>query len=160
MIERLKELLRERSFRLQVAAGLILMSISLPLTMWVFDTEQPVVFDGQSSFIIPNIANSGDQMLVMWALTKPPRKGCTGEVRRMLIDPETKVLIAAYDVEKSGGTYAQGYLRKTFKLPTDMPRKGWIAYKSDLCYACNPLQEVFTAARICYSTPELLFKVL
>jgi hypothetical protein len=154
-----KELWTERSFRLQVVGGFLLMAMTMPLAMWAFDTEEPLKFDAEKSLIIPAEAHGGDQMLVMWALKQPPRKGCTGEVRRKLVDPTTKVLIAAYDIEKSGGVFQGGYLKKTFMLPTAAP-KGWIAYKSDLCYACNPLQQLISAARICYSTPDLLFKVL
>lgn len=156
-----KELLKEPMFRRQLFAGLVLMAMAAPITAWLFDNEHPVEFDGEKSLVIPNEASGGEQMLVLWKLKRPPRKGCEGDVRRILVDPSTKTIITAYDRERStaGETFSDGYLRKTFTLPKAMPR-GWTIYKSDLCYTCNPLQRLFAAQRICYSTPELYFKVL
>lgn len=155
-----RSLWASRPFRMQFFVGLALMVLVAVGSSWAFDTRHPLEFDGENSFIVPTVAMGGDQMLVVWAFKNPPRKGCVGEVRRSLIDPDTKVVIASYDREPAaaGDGFSGDTLKKTFALPKIIP-KGWTAYKADLCYACNPLQRLITAARICYSTPELLFRV-
>lgn len=157
----IRELWATKTFRIQVIAGIVLMLVAIPVAAMVFDTQEPVRFDVSGSGLLPIEVESGEQMIVMWKLTQPPRLGCTGDIRRILFDPRTRVQLAAYDREsvRTGESYSSdGYMRKTFLLPKVLPT-GWVGYRSDLCYACNPLQKLISAARICYSTPELFFKV-
>jgi hypothetical protein len=152
------ELWAVRGFRLNIIGGIILMLIGSPIVYMAFDRVHPYEFLAEGSAILPPEAEGGDQVTVYWKVKY--NRTCTGSVRRVLFDPTTKVE-TQYSLENAAipsNSLREGYLRKTFLLPRDLA-PGWWGYRSDLCYICNPLQDFVTAARVCYSTPDLFFKV-
>jgi hypothetical protein len=154
------DLMSSRAFRMQLFSGIALMLIAFPIGYFASDRKPPLVFDASESSIIPPSAQGGEQITVLWRVTEL-RRTCPGTVRRVLFDPDRGVQLAIYDTESSAnlGAVQDGFLHKTFMLPKVI-QKGEIGYRADLCYACNPLQRLIPALRICYSTPDLKFKIL
>jgi hypothetical protein len=148
-------LLHSRVFQALLAFMLMLAGVGGALTYMAFDNEPPYDFVGQESFVVPPEAYGGDQITVKWKVKF--HRTCTGTMRRVLFDPNTNVVLAIYDTEPVAGSYAleAGYLNKTFRLPLVI-QKGWVGYRAEVHYKCNPLQRFFP---LNVTTPDLLFKI-
>jgi hypothetical protein len=160
LVELLEMLRVSRGFRVWTSIVFSLAVILSFIAFWAVDNTHPNLYDEERSYISPPIVSPGDQVRVVWALKTKPWRHCEGTIRRVLSDPETKAVLASYDVDKAAppDLYASGWLIKSFAIPKTMP-KGRTAYRADACYACNPLQRLFISMRICYSTPTLYFTV-
>ena len=79
-----------------------------------------------------------------------------GIAQRVLFDPKTKIILANYDPTPAATSESvrDGYLNRTFALPRALP-SGQIAYRADVCYGCNLLQQFVRP--LCVPTPNLIF---
>ncbi|HEX2558401.1 MAG TPA: hypothetical protein VHK86_08790, partial [Nitrososphaera sp.] len=121
------------------------------------DNQPPYEYDAENSFIIPSVADDGDQIRVMWKITKVNRI-CPGSNRRVLFDPKTGAHIATYDPTPAAfsDSLRDGYLNRAFQLPRQLP-SGPIGYRATVCYECNPFQKFLKP--LCVTTPDLFFTI-
>lgn len=125
--------------------------------MW-FDTTPPYVFDVSQSYIVPNRAEEGMQIRVVWKVKKLNRF-CPGTNTRVLFDPVTKARIAIYDPVAVASPYElddNTELIRTFLLPRQM-ETGKVGYRASQAYNCNWLQHFFPLIVV---TPDLFFEVI
>ena len=143
--------------KLCLTLSLIASSILGWLAFMAADNLPPYEYDAENSFIIPSIADDGDQIRVMLKIKKVNRI-CPGSNRRVLFDPVTKVHIATYDPTPAAisNSIIDGYLNRTFLLPKSLP-SGPIGYRATVCYECNLLQKFFKP--LCVITPDLFFAI-
>lgn len=145
-------------FKLATCIGILLGCLFGWIAFMASDNLPPYVYDVERSKIIPDPALPGDQVIVMWKI-KEINRTCPGVVRRMLFDPETRVMIATYDPSPS--SLAEGakdqYLNISFALPKRMP-VGKIGYRAQVWYHCNLYQEYIRPLVI--NTPELFFEIM
>lgn len=156
----IRELWAFKSFRLRIFMTILPTLLAIIVGYFAMDRERPYIFHKEGSAIIPPSGHGGDQITVVWKVTF--NRQCSGLVERQLVDPDTGVIIGAYDPSPAaynGVDVGGNYLRKTFALPKVL-QKGWIGYQADLTYTCNWVQALFPGAfAIRYKTPRLLFKV-
>lgn len=148
-----------RELRWQMVFGAIMAGLFGWIAYMAADTTPPYEFDAANSYIVPSTAHDGDQITVKWKLSKINRV-CLGSNRRVLFDPKTRVILAAYDPTPAAisESIVDGYLNRTFLLPRGALPEGQIGYRANVCYECNPLQRYFKP--LCISTPELFFRVI
>jgi len=156
----LQELWSFRSFRARIFMAILPTAFAIGFGYLAMDNVHPYDFHQEESSIIPPSGHGGDVITVVWKVTH--RRTCPGTVERQLVDPDTGVIIGAYDPSPAalnGEPVGQSYLRKTFALPKVL-QKGWIGYAAKLVYTCNWLQSAFPDTfGIKYTTPTLYFKV-
>ena len=121
------------------------------------DNQPPYEYDAANSYIVPLVANDGDQILVRWKIKV--NRICPGSGRRMLFDKKTGVILASYDPTPAAisDSIKDGYLNRTFLLPRGGLPQGEIGYRSTVCYECNPFQKFIKP--LCVTTPDLTFSV-
>lgn len=137
----------------------ILISLLLgTLAYMMADNQPPYTYDLEKSYIVPARAKDGDQIAVRWRL-KNINRICPGSNRRMLFDPQTKVILAAYDPTPAAvaDSIKDGYLNRTFMLPKSM-QSGRIGYRANVCYECNLYQKYVKP--LCVMTPDLFFEIV
>jgi hypothetical protein len=141
----------------RIGFAIVIAFLTGSVVFMAFDTTPPYEYDESASFVVPSPANDGDQVTVKWRLTKVNRI-CPGISQRVLFDPKTKIILANYDPMPATTTESMrdGYLNRTFALPRGLP-SGPIAYRADVCYACNPFQQFVRP--LCVPTPNLIFVV-
>lgn len=153
----LRELWSFKSFRARIFMAIVPTAIALVIGHFATDRHRPYDFHVRESYIIPPRGVEGQDMSVHWRVTQ--RRSCPGTVERQLVDPNTGVIVAAYNPEPAEeGMVTDGWLHKTFKVPRDI-QAGNIAYQSKLTYQCNWLQVLMPALAIRYTTPRLIFTV-
>jgi hypothetical protein len=149
------------AFRLNVLA-LILVTANICFFAYaVFDRDPPYKYDIANSFVMPDPAETSDQMLVKWKLAEQPKRLCPGATRRELFDPATKIILVTYDPAPTAlaASIRDGYLNITFALPKVLPY-GKIGYRATVRYQCNWLQRLFPDAfAFDVTTPPLFFTV-
>lgn len=145
--------------RWQLTIGLVVSSLVGWVAFMAADNTPPYEYDAERSHIVPSKANDGDQITVMWKIKKVNRV-CPGANKRVLFDPQTKVILAAYDPTPAAvsDSLRDGYLNRTFLLPRSVLPPGVIGYRATICYECNPFQKIVRP--LCVTTPELFFEVL
>jgi len=157
LMSELKELWAVKSFRARIFLAILPTSIALVVGHFATDRQRPYDFHAEESFVIPPKGREGQEMTINWRVTH--HRTCPGTVERQLVDPNTGVIVAAYDpapADTNGGQ--DGWLRKTFRVPRDI-QAGNIAYQSKLTYQCNWLQKFVPALAIRYLTPRIVFTV-
>ncbi|HJS08960.1 hypothetical protein GGQ85_003550 [Nitrobacter vulgaris] len=139
------------------AIAILIAFLAGSVVFMAFDTTPPYEYDENASFVVPSPANDGDQVTVKWRLKKVNRE-CPGIAQRVLFDPKTKIILANYDPipAATSESVRDGYLNRTFALPRGLP-SGPIAYRAEVCYGCNPLQQFVKP--LCVPTPNLIFAV-
>lgn len=122
------------------------------------DNQPPYEYDVAQSYVVPSVANDGDQITVKWKLLKINRI-CPGSNRRVLFDKTTGVVLASYDPTPAAvsSSIADGYLNRTFLLPRGALPSGEIGYRATVCYECNLLQKFVRP--LCVTTPDLTFRI-
>jgi len=121
------------------------------------DNQPPYEYDAANSYIVPSIANDGDQLTVRWKIKV--NRICPGSNSRVLFDRQTGVVLASYDPTPAAvsASIKDGYLNRTFLLPRGALPSGEIGYRATVCYQCNLLQKFVKP--LCVTTPELTFRV-
>lgn len=148
----------DRINRWSVFIGLILAVTLGSIGYMAADNQPPYEYDLEKSYIIPSLANDGDQITVLWKIKKINRI-CTGMTHRMLFDPKTDVILASYDPVPAAlrSSTKDGYLRRTFMLPRGALPSGEIGYRATVCYECNAFQKLVRP--LCITTPDLTFRL-
>lgn len=138
--------------------GVVLMIITGTLAFMWFDTTPPYEFDAGQSYVVPNKAEEGMQIRVVWKVKKLNRF-CPGTNLRTLFDPVTKVKLAIYDPVPVAARFELGedsFLVRTFLLPKEL-MAGKVGYRATQIYVCNPLQHIWP---LVVTTPDLFFEVI
>jgi hypothetical protein len=140
------------------ACAMLLGSLLGWLSFMIADNVPPYEYDVANSHVIPSPAGDGEQITIMWKLSKVNRV-CPGVVHRILYDPKTRVVLASYDPTPAAisSSIKDGYLNRTFLLPRGALPSGMIGYKANVCYECNLYQKVVRP--LCVATPDLIFQL-
>ena len=133
----------------RIAFAIMIAFLAGSIVFMAFDTTPPLRYDESASFVVPSPANDGDQVTVKWRLKKVNRE-CPGIAQRVLFDPKTKIILANYDPTPAATSESEFALQRA--LPS-----GQIAYRADVCYGCNLLQQFVRP--LCVPTPNLTFTV-
>lgn len=144
--------------RWQMMIGTILAFLFAWVAFMAADNQPPYEYDTANSYIVPAVADDGDQITVRWKLFRVNRL-CPGSNRRVLFDKKTKVILAAYDPIPAAiqESLKDGYLNRTFLLPRGALPSGEIGYRATVCYECNLFQRFFRP--LCVATPEITFHI-
>lgn len=138
--------------------GVVLMALTGALVFMWFDTTPPYEFDADKSYVIPQKAEEGMQIRVVWKVKKLNRF-CPGTNLRTLFDPVTKVKLAIYDPVPVAARFELGedsFLIRTFLLPKELI-PGKVGYRATQSYVCNPLQHFWP---LVVTTPDLFFEIV
>lgn len=156
----LQDLWSVKSFRVSIFFAIAHTIAAMLVGYLAMDSTHPYEFLAERSYIVPPESRGGDQIIVNWSVVH--NRTCPGTVERQLMDPETGVVLATYDIAPAafnGEVVGPGRLSKTFTLPKSI-QPGWIGYQAKLAYTCNWVQDMFPdRLAIRYTTPRLLFKV-
>jgi hypothetical protein len=138
------------------ALGVVVSSLFGWVAYMAADIQPPYVYDAAGSYIVPAIADDGDQITVKWKL-KQVNRICPGSNRRYLFEKKTGIILASYDPMPAAADAAikDGYLNRTFLLPRGLLPSGEIGYRATVCYECNPLQKFVKP--LCLTTPDISF---
>ena len=138
-------------------AGVGIACVTGWLAFMAADNQPPYEYDAANSYIVPSIANDGDQLTVRWKIKV--NRICPGSNSRVLFDRQTGVVLASYDPTPAAvsASIKDGYLNRTFLLPRGALPSGEIGYRATVCYQCNLLQKFVKP--LCVTTPELTFRV-
>lgn len=138
----------------------LLLSIFLiaPIAYMLNDNQPPYEYDAENSYIIPQKAQGGNQMLVHWAFTRVNRV-CGGTLTRFVIDEATGYRFS-YDTVPVATHLEVGdkHLDRSFTLPQNIV-PGWKNYYAEMNFVCpwNLLQRFYP---LTVRTPRLRFKVV
>jgi hypothetical protein len=138
-----------------VMSAVISTFVIAPVAYMAADYQPPYEYDASRSYIIPDPAMPGNQLLVHWELKKVNRI-CTGSITRFVVDALTKERIA-YDPTTAAQNVEldDTYLNRTLLLPSGIS-PGDKEYYADGEFHCNLLQRFFPLR---VRSPRLYFSV-
>lgn len=144
--------------KLLMIIGIALSSILGWIAFMAADNQPPYEYDVVNSYVVPSLADDGDQITVKWKLSRINRI-CPGSNRRVLFDRTTGVILAVYDPTPAAisSSIKDGYLNRTFLLPRGALPSGEIGYRATVCYECNLFQKFIKP--LCVTTPDLMFRI-
>ena len=118
------------------------------------DNQQPYIYLAEKSYVRPDPAAPGHQILVHWEFKV--NRVCPGLIVRTLVDARTGAKIS-YDPILALGTIKMGdtSLERTFLLPEGM-LPGHKIYRANAEYVCNPLHRIWPLK---VQTPDIHFEV-
>ena len=144
--------------KLLMIIGIAISSILGWIAFMAADNQPPYEYDVVNSYVVPSLADDGDQITVKWKLSRINRI-CPGSNCCVLFDKTTGVILAAYDPTPAAisSSIKDGYLNRTFLLPRGALPSGEIGYRATVCYECNLFQKFIKP--LCVTTPDLMFRI-
>jgi hypothetical protein len=155
----LRELWGVKSFRARIFFAIVPTVMAMAFGALATDRTRPYDFILSESYIHPASGKGGTQVVVNWKVHSNRSHVCPGTIERVIIDPETGVVLATYTPTMANSQMPlDGWIRNTFLMPHNM-KPGVVGYRSKLAYTCNWFQALFPSFAIHYESPTLLFTI-